>query len=129
MNLFLRPENMTKVNKSFSVNVSVAFRTRFGSLTKSEVFQFDGLYTRMGSEPLQFNILLTFCHRKIVGCDFQYNYKLNNTDLMTLKLDNVDIFQCASECLDDESCQNGWVHFSGNNEVRSTTQIDELLLL
>ena len=48
---------------------------------------------------------------------------------MTLKLDNVDIFQCASECLDDESCQNGWVHFSGNNEVGSTTQIDELLLL
>ena len=81
------------------------------------------------TQNLGFRVLLTFCHRKIVGCDFQYNYKLNNTDLMTLKLDNVDIFQCASECLDDESCQNGWVHFSGNNEVGSTTQIDELLLL
>ena len=63
--------------------------------------------------------LLKYFESKIVGCDFRYNYKMNNTDLMTLKASNVDIFGCAVECLADNSCQYGWVHFSGNNEVIS----------
>ena len=83
------------------------------------MFTFEGLYTKMRfvSTNVILALILALSFSKIVGCEISFDQKLNNTNLLRMKMENADIFQCAASCVNDESCQNGWIYYEGNNNV------------
>ena len=102
----------------FSVNVSVAFETDFGSL-KPLVLSSQGISLQMKYD--NFNILwkyfkLSFYWSEILGCQMKFNQKPNSTNDYDLKYKHIEMLQCSKYCLNDDSCSKGWL-FNNAKEV------------
>ena len=55
---------------------------------------------------------------KILGCELRYNQRPNSTEDYDLKYENIDMLECAKECLNDKSCLfKGWI-FNVAREVK-----------
>lgn len=48
----------------------------------------------------------------------KYNQKLNNTEDLTLKEEDIDISDCAKRCLQSATCTKGWVYNSAKKVWR-----------
>ena len=55
--------------------------------------------------------------RNIVGCQLNFNQKMNDTSNLLLVKENLELQDCASECLNRVKCSLGWMYHSYSKKV------------